>query len=170
MLIQAHTCACTVCMYMYVTFFYYHKGVVAGVKRTRDSEERDASPKDDKKKPDPRNVPDPEELKDWNDEKVKVICENLFVVADTSTTVTLDPCNSDLDFIIQPDGLGGSPLTDGGLAYLLSGTKATWGVKKGKYFYECKVKLHIHVHVCICIVYVIHDVYFIVYCSVFLRI
>ncbi len=40
---------------------------------------------------------------------------------------------------MQPDGLGGSPLIDGGFAHLLSGTKATWGVKKGQYFYECKV-------------------------------
>ena len=84
-------------------------------------------------------------LADWNDEKSRAICENLFVLTDTKSAVTLDPCNSNLDFIIQADGLGGYPLTEGGFANLLSGAKATWGVKKGQYFFECKVKNIINV-------------------------
>ena len=111
---------------------------VAGTKRAReDTEEEDD--KKEEKRPDPKDVPDPQLVPDWSDENAQELCKELFVVADTSSSVTLDPCNSNLDFMIQADGLGGSPLTEGGFAHLLSGTKATWGVKKGQYFYECKV-------------------------------
>ena len=47
---------------------------------------------------------------------------------------------SDLHFIISVDGLGGSPLTEGGFAYLRASSKATWGVKSGSYYFECKVR------------------------------
>ena len=46
---------------------------------------------------------------------------------------------SDLHFIISSDGLGGAPLTEGGFAYLRASSKATWGVKSGSYYFECKV-------------------------------
>lgn len=79
-------------------------------------------------------------IPDWSDEEIQELCKDLFTLTDTSGgAVTLDPFNSDLDFMIREDGLGGSPLTMGGFAHLLSGSKATCGVKKGQYFFECKV-------------------------------
>lgn len=114
---------------------------MTGTKRGRDESEDSDEKKEEKKRVDPKQIPDPQCIPDWSDEKVQELCKELFVVSDVSSAVTLDPCNSNLDFIIQPDGLGGSPLTEGGFAHLLCGTKATWGIKKGKYFFECKVSL-----------------------------
>ena len=116
---------------------------VTGAKRSRDeTDETDKKQEDseDKKRPDPTEIPDPQVIPDWSDEEIQELCKELFTVTDTSEgAVTLDPCNCDLDFMIREDGLGGSPLTMGGFAHLLSGCKATYGIKKGQYFFECKV-------------------------------
>lgn len=54
--------------------------------------------------------------------------------------------NCDLAFIIQSNGLGGYPLTEGGFAYMWAGAKATVGVKSGKYCFECKVHYVSYLH------------------------
>ena len=53
--------------------------------------------------------------------------------------------NSDLYFKINPDGLGGSNLTDHGFAFMWASARATWGVKGGKYYYEVRVEENLEV-------------------------
>ena len=48
--------------------------------------------------------------------------------------------NSDIHFIIEPDGLGGCGITNHGFANLWASAKGTWGVTGGKYFFEVKVE------------------------------
>lgn len=42
--------------------------------------------------------------------------------------------------MIRSDGLGGCGLTSDGFANLWASARATWGVNKGKYFFEVKVE------------------------------
>ncbi|XP_003385794.1 PREDICTED: heterogeneous nuclear ribonucleoprotein U-like [Amphimedon queenslandica] len=113
-----------------------------GLKRIREeSEGLDGDSKKEETKVDPQTVPDPESVADWSDESIKEICSSLFLLPeDTTASVTLNPRKSDLHFIISSDGLGGAPLTEGGFAYLRASSKATWGVKSGSYYFECKIE------------------------------
>ena len=47
--------------------------------------------------------------------------------------------NSDLHFVIQPDGLGGSGISTEGFANMWASARATHGVTGGKYMFEVKV-------------------------------
>lgn len=53
--------------------------------------------------------------------------------------------NSDLHFVIQRDGLGGSNITTQGFANLWASARGTWGIKGGKYFFEVKVENNLDV-------------------------
>ena len=46
--------------------------------------------------------------------------------------ITLDDYNSDLNFVIEHDGVTGSSLHSDGFEYLWAGARATHGVSKGK--------------------------------------
>lgn len=43
---------------------------------------------------DPRDVPDPEMIPDWSDEDVLALCDNLFVLPEGNSTVSLNPCKN----------------------------------------------------------------------------
>lgn len=53
--------------------------------------------------------------------------------------------NSDLHFLIQPDGLGGSGISTEGFANLWASARGTCGVKGGKYMFEMKVESNVSV-------------------------
>ena len=53
-----------------------------------------------------------------------------------SSRITLDDYNSDLNFVIGPDGVTGSSLHKDGFEYLWAGARATHGVWKGKVRYN----------------------------------
>lgn len=53
-------------------------------------------------------------------------------VASAGPRIVLDDYNSDLNFVIEPDGLTGSSLHKDGFEYMWAGARATHGVKSGK--------------------------------------
>jgi len=73
-----------------------------------------------------------------------VICDIHKLFA-SIVTVYLSIDNSDLNFLINEDGLGGSSLSKEGFANMWAASRASWGVKGGKYVYEGKVENNIEV-------------------------
>ena len=51
---------------------------------------------------------------------------------DSQPHVVLDEYNSDLNFVIEPDGVTGSSLHKDGFEYMWAGARATHGVRSGK--------------------------------------
>lgn len=49
-----------------------------------------------------------------------------------SPVIVLDEYNSDLNFVIEPDGVTGSSLHKDGFEYMWAGARATHGVRTGK--------------------------------------
>ena len=49
-----------------------------------------------------------------------------------SVNVILDDYNSDLNFVIQPDGVTGASLHQNGFEYIWGGARGTHGVRSGK--------------------------------------
>ena len=49
--------------------------------------------------------------------------------------VFLDDYNSDLNFVIESDGVSGSPMHKNGFEYIWAGARATHGVSTGKVLY-----------------------------------
>lgn len=60
-------------------------------------------------------------------------------VASADPRIVLDDYNSDLNFVIEPDGLTGSSLHKDGFEYMWAGARATHGVKSGKVCFEVTV-------------------------------
>ncbi|XP_028397834.1 heterogeneous nuclear ribonucleoprotein U-like [Dendronephthya gigantea] len=60
--------------------------------------------------------------------------------------VFLDEYNSDLNFVIESDGVTGSSLHKNGFEYIWAGARATQGVSRGKVCYEVLVKEKLEVH------------------------
>lgn len=52
--------------------------------------------------------------------------------------IVLDDYNSDLNFVIEPDGVKGSSLHKDGFEYMWAGARATYGVRTGKVQYPIK--------------------------------
>lgn len=52
--------------------------------------------------------------------------------ASPSPRIVLDDYNSDLNFVIEPDGATGSSLHKDGFEYMWAGARATHGVRTGK--------------------------------------
>jgi len=59
-------------------------------------------------------------------------------------TVYIDPLNSTLNVIPVLGGRVLTPLTDGGLQYLVAGARANVGITKGRYFFEVKITEYKH--------------------------
>ena len=55
----------------------------------------------------------------------------------TVSGVFLDDYNSDLNFVIEPDGVSGSSMHKNGFEYIWAGARATHGVSTGKVL-KCK--------------------------------
>lgn len=53
--------------------------------------------------------------------------------------IALDDYNSDLNFVIESDGVTGSSLHNDGFEYMWAGARATHGVKTGKVYFEVSV-------------------------------
>ncbi|GMH42486.1 hypothetical protein BSKO_10405 [Bryopsis sp. KO-2023] len=53
--------------------------------------------------------------------------------------VTLDHMDCTLNFVLSEDRLGGRSLSEGGMAYMWSGARATLGVVGGRYYFKCKI-------------------------------
>ena len=49
-----------------------------------------------------------------------------------STAIVLDEYNSDLNFVVESDGVTGSSLHKNGFEYIWAGARATHGVSRGK--------------------------------------
>ncbi|KAL9951445.1 hypothetical protein ACROYT_G044106 [Oculina patagonica] len=56
-----------------------------------------------------------------------------------SPRIVLDDYNSDLNFVIEPDGVTGSSLHKDGFEYMWAGARATYGVRSGKVCFEVRV-------------------------------
>ena len=72
-----------------------------GIKRNRDEDDDNEQSKDtsedtkeNKHKVDPRDVSDPEITPEWSDEAVLALCDNLFVLPEENSAVTLNPCKN----------------------------------------------------------------------------
>ncbi len=59
--------------------------------------------------------------------------------------VFLDTYNSDLSLIINADGCSAKPLTHSGFSLMWAGVRATYGLNKGKAFFEAKLTKEISV-------------------------
>lgn len=53
--------------------------------------------------------------------------------------IVLDDYNSDLNFVIESDGVTGSSLHNDGFEYMWAGARATHGVKTGKVYFEVSI-------------------------------
>ena len=53
--------------------------------------------------------------------------------------------NCDLHIRVREDGYKSTPITVEGFAFMWAGVRATYGLKKGKVAYECKVLEHLNV-------------------------
>ena len=58
--------------------------------------------------------------------------------------ICLDDYNSDLNFVIEPDGVTGSSLHKDGFEYMWAGARATHGIRTGKVRYN-KTLVHLDV-------------------------
>lgn len=55
--------------------------------------------------------------------------------------VFLDDYNSDLNFVVESDGVSGSSLHKNGFEYIWAGARATHGISKGKVLH-CKHEIN----------------------------
>ena len=68
------------------------------------------------------------------------LCNLFYLYLTHLHTLSHSTDNSDLYFKINPDGLGGSNISEHGFAYLWASARATWGIKGGKHYYEMRVE------------------------------
>ena len=61
----------------------------------------------------------------------------------TTPCIVLDDYNSDLNFVIEPDGVTGSSLHKDGFEYMWAGARATHGIRTGKVRHSNTLLLHV---------------------------
>lgn len=112
-------------------------------RRSDDSMETSSSRRDERRSSDPNidEAIDPDEPK----EEIELPEDDFQEKPEDESVIILDRFNSDLHFNIASDGLGGCGRSSGGFAYLWAGARATWGVKGGRYGFECTVEENVEV-------------------------
>lgn len=91
-----------------IIYFILYATEQRGMKRTREDDEDKNEEKDEKKASkedkdkslDPRDIKDPESVPDWSDESVQALCNNLFVLPEDNTSVTLNPCKYRIQVLV----------------------------------------------------------------------